>query len=129
MRFDLRAIHSTSTPASGSEESVGSVSDRESDGESVGDDDEEEHDPDITQGSIFVPKNLDEGQVESIPETPQDGSKGALQDEDGFGGPVQPSPPMFPGRTPPRPPLLLIDDNEEYEVDSILDYKVVCGSP
>ena len=40
-----------------------------------------------------------------------------------------PSPPMFPGRTSPRPPPLLIDDNEEYEVDSILDYKLVRGSP
>ncbi|KAG0375734.1 hypothetical protein BGX24_008709, partial [Mortierella sp. AD032] len=30
---------------------------------------------------------------------------------------------------PPRPPPLPIDDNEEYEVDDILDYKVVQGSP
>jgi len=40
-----------------------------------------------------------------------------------------PSPPIFSGRTPARPPPLLVDDNEEYEVESILDRKIVRGSP
>jgi transposase InsO family protein len=43
--------------------------------------------------------------------------------------PYKPSPSMFPDRTPPRPPPILVDDNEEYEVDDILDYKIIRGSP
>jgi hypothetical protein len=35
--------------------------------------------------------------------------------------PYKPSPSMFPNRTPPQPPPILVDDNEEYEVDNILD--------
>lgn len=36
---------------------------------------------------------------------------------------------MLPGRNLPHSPPLLVDDNKEYEVDCILDYKVVRGSP
>ena len=40
-----------------------------------------------------------------------------------------PSPPIFSGRTPPRPPPLLVDGTEEYEVESILDYKIDRKTP
>jgi len=35
-----------------------------------------------------------------------------------------PSPSAFPGRTPPRPPPILVEGTEEYEVESILDYRI-----
>jgi len=39
------------------------------------------------------------------------------------------SPPSFPDRTPSRPPPILVDDVEEYEVESILDFKIERRSP
>lgn len=113
VRFDLKSVHSNSTPASGSEESVGSTSDQESEGESAGEDDDEDYDPDTTRDGIFVPKDLDgDEQVEVIPETPQDGSGEEPQDDDGFGGPDpvrvdnDPTGPI-PRLSPEIPPTIL----------------------
>ncbi|KAG9067537.1 hypothetical protein KI688_012321 [Linnemannia hyalina] len=44
VRFDPKSIRSTSTPASGSEDSVGSASGQESEGESAGEGDDGEYD-------------------------------------------------------------------------------------
>jgi len=43
--------------------------------------------------------------------------------------PYKESPPEFGHRTPPRPPPDLVDGHEEYEVEKILDYKMVGRTP
>ncbi|KAF9117352.1 hypothetical protein BGX30_005571 [Mortierella sp. GBA39] len=59
VHFDLKSIHSTSTPCSGSEGATDSDDEQGSDGESTGEDGDEEYDPDTTRDSISVPKDLD----------------------------------------------------------------------
>jgi hypothetical protein len=41
----------------------------------------------------------------------------------------QPSPATFPERTPSRPPPILVEGTEEYEVESILDYRIIRRKP